>query len=211
MVHRRQLDGEEILLGNQGDLYLRAMTWWDHETGSVWTQPRGEAILGPLKGARLELLPSTLTTWGTWRRDHPDTLALDAKGLPTSFRVEDTAIVVEIGPRPVAYPVVAVQQAGGVVNDVLGDLPVAVVVDPDDAGAWRVFSREVSDHTVELMWADGALRDAATGSTFHPTLGTVRNGPLEEPLLPLPAFTSFAREYLDHFPEGRLWSPEPPG
>lgn len=206
MVHRRELDGEEIVLGNQGDLYRRAMTWWDHTTGSVWSQPRGEAILGPLKGARLELLPSTLTTWGRWRDDHPDTLALAAEGGTVGFDVADTVLVVELGPRPVGYPVVAVQEVGGVVNDMLGDLPVAVVVDPSDADGWRVFSREVDSRTVELRWEAGELRDSRTGTRFHPTRGTVRAGPLEEPLLPLPAFTSFSPDYLQHFPEGRLWS-----
>jgi hypothetical protein len=61
MVHRRDIDGRGVVFGNQGDLYMNAMTWWDHDTSSVWSQPTGEAILGPLKGERLELVPSTLT------------------------------------------------------------------------------------------------------------------------------------------------------
>lgn len=210
MVHRREVDGQEIVLGNQGDLFRRAMTWWDHDTGSVWTQPRGEAILGPLAGTRLEMLPSTLTSWGTWRRDHPDTLALDASGGAAGFDVTDTVLVVRVGPQPVGYPVVEVQRAGGVVNDVLGNHAVAVVVDPDDPGAWRVFSREVAGTTVDLRWDGGRLRDAATGTVFHPTLGTAEAGPLIEPLLPLPAFTSFPRDFLNHFPDGRIaWEPDP--
>lgn len=62
-VHRRELDGEPVLFGNQGALWSNAMTWWDHQTGSIWSQPLGEAIAGPYKGRRLDLLPSTLTTW----------------------------------------------------------------------------------------------------------------------------------------------------
>jgi hypothetical protein len=34
MVHRRIVDGEEVVFGNQGALYMNAMTWWDHTTGS---------------------------------------------------------------------------------------------------------------------------------------------------------------------------------
>ena len=63
MVHRRDIDGRGVVFGNQGDFYMNAMTWWDHDTSSVWSQPTGEAILGPLKGERLELVPSTLTEW----------------------------------------------------------------------------------------------------------------------------------------------------
>lgn len=207
MVHRREVEGQEIVLGNQGDLYLRAMTWWDHETGSVWSQPSGEAILGPLAGTRLELMTSSLTSWENWQQDHPDTLALDAEGGSAGFAVANTALVVEVGPQPVAYAVEDVQGVGGVVNDQLGDLPVAVVVDPGDANAWRVYSREVAGEVVELEWRDGELVDTVTGSSFHPTLGTPGEGPLVEPLLPLPAFTSFPSDFRNHFPGGRFWPP----
>ena len=80
MVHRRELNGTVLVLGNQGALWGNAMTWWDHNTGSIWSQPIGEAILGPLKGARLELFPSTLTTWQSWLEAHPESLATRRDG-----------------------------------------------------------------------------------------------------------------------------------
>jgi hypothetical protein len=67
MVNRREVDGRTLVLGNQGDLFGNALTMWDHATGAMWSQPTGEADLGPLAAARLELLPSTLTDWATWR------------------------------------------------------------------------------------------------------------------------------------------------
>ena len=82
MVHRREIDGKEIVFGNQGALWGNAMTWWDHETGTVWSQPIGEAIVGPRKGDQVELLPSELTVWSSWREAHPGTLALDARLIP---------------------------------------------------------------------------------------------------------------------------------
>lgn len=100
MVHRREVDGQEIVPGNQGDLFRNAMTWWDHGTGSVWSQPTGTAILGPLEGTRLEQVPSTLTEWGPWRRAHPDTQALDAPGGGSGVDLEEVLIVVSMGPCP---------------------------------------------------------------------------------------------------------------
>ncbi|MDH5616098.1 MAG: DUF3179 domain-containing protein [Acidimicrobiia bacterium] len=97
MVHRRELDGTTLVFGNQGALWGNVMTWWDHDTGSVWSQPLGEAILGPRAGARLELLSSTLTTWEAWRTSHPDSLALDVHGWATGFNLEQTAVVVDLG------------------------------------------------------------------------------------------------------------------
>lgn len=58
MVRRREIDGEPVLFGNHGALYGNALTMFDHATGSVWSQISGEALLGPLSGDRLELLPS---------------------------------------------------------------------------------------------------------------------------------------------------------
>jgi len=45
----------------------------DDVTGSYWSQFLGRAICGPAEGTRLEIRPSTVATWGDWRRDHPAT------------------------------------------------------------------------------------------------------------------------------------------
>ena len=34
------------------------MTWWDHETGSIWVQLTSSAERGELVGATLEQLPA---------------------------------------------------------------------------------------------------------------------------------------------------------
>lgn len=71
------------------------MTWWDHGTGTVWSQPLGEAIVGPRKGDKLELMASQLTSWRTWKSDHPETAALDAPGDKSRFRLDRMTIVVD--------------------------------------------------------------------------------------------------------------------
>lgn len=48
----------------------------DRATGSFWSQLLASAICGPRTGDVLELLPSTVTTWGAWRDRHPDTMVL---------------------------------------------------------------------------------------------------------------------------------------
>ncbi len=45
----------------------------DDATGSYWSQLLGEAICGPLGGERLDIVPSTITDWRTWRREQPET------------------------------------------------------------------------------------------------------------------------------------------
>ena len=44
----------------------------DDETGTWWQQVSGEAILGPLKGRRLALVPSDQLTFGMWAAEAPN-------------------------------------------------------------------------------------------------------------------------------------------
>ncbi len=53
---------------NSGNLVLV-----DDATESYWSQLLARAVCGPAAGTRLEILPSTVTTWDAWQRDHPET------------------------------------------------------------------------------------------------------------------------------------------
>jgi hypothetical protein len=206
MVHRRELDGDEIVLGNQGALWGSAMTWWDHETGSIWSQPIGEAIAGPLKGRTLELLPSTLTTWEAWQSANPDTLVLNMNGWQTAFKLSDMAIVVDLGTDSAAYTVNALRNEG-VVNDVVAGVEIAVAIDPADEQRWAVFSRRLDDTVVDLALTEMGLTDLDSGTVFDPFTGVGRDGPLSDQSLDrLAAFTSFPQDYFTFFPNGRLWT-----
>lgn len=205
MVHRRELDGEPLVLGNQGDLYGNALTMWDHATGSVWSQPTGEAILGPLAGTRLELLPSTLTDWATWRRLHPGTIALDAAGGRSGFDVDRMLLAVELADDALAFAVADVRDVG-VVNATVGGVPVAVVAEPSPGGWWGVYSRRLDDRVVTLGLDGDELVEVDGDARWDP----VRGSPLEgaERLDPLGALTIARPDFPVHFPAGRIWAPE---
>jgi len=208
MVHRRSIENREIVFGNQGALWGNAMTWFDYETGSIWSQPLGEAILGPAKGTKLELLPSTLTQWGEWKRLHPDTEALDSPGGATRFALTQMSIVLSFRDDSAAYPM---RDLTEVVNDEVDGVPVAIVVEPDRSESWTVFSRTLDDGViVTLAFSDdGNLIDTISGTTFHISRGTGIEGPLADQILDqLPAFTSFTKDYFTFYPEGRIWPDE---
>ncbi len=204
MVHRRELDGTELIFGNQGALWGNAMTWWDHDTGSVWSQPLGEAIAGPRKGATLALLPSTLTTREAWRAEHPGTLALDAPGGRAGFDLGNMVIVVDFGDEAAAYPVTDLR-TNGVTNDRVPGADIAVLVDPTDEERWAVFSRRLDDRTVTLETRAGEIVDLETGTVWDPVRGIGRRGPLSGEILDLlPGFTAFADDFSTFWPAGRL-------
>lgn len=64
--------------GVSGLLYNSDVLLYDRATDSLWSQILQTAISGPLRGARLALLPLTHTTWSDWRRLHPDTEVLSS-------------------------------------------------------------------------------------------------------------------------------------
>lgn len=207
MVHRRELDGTELMFGVHGALWGNAMTWWDHDTGSIWSQPIGEAIVGPRAGARLELFPSTFTTWGAWRESYPDTIALDVPAGTTRFDLDGLLIVVDFTSDTSAYRVEDLRRIG-VANDVVAGLEIAVVIDPENPQRWSVFSRRLDATTVVLEIRGDALVDAGTGTTWDPVRGIGLAGPLAGEILDLlPGFTSFPGDYPTFFPEGRVWQP----
>ena len=206
MVHRREVDGREVVFGNQGALWGNAMTWWDHDTGSIWSQPIGEAIAGPRRGATVELLASTLTTWASWRAEHPDGLTLDVPGAPSSFDLGEMAIVVDFGEESAAYLVRSLR-ADGPANDVVAGVPIAVLTDPSDPQQWAVFSRSLDGVVVTLAADGGSLLDLETGTTWDPARGIGLEGALAGEVLDLlPGFTSFPTDYFTFWPDGRLWT-----
>ena len=56
-------------------LYRSNKVMYDRLTESLWSQLRGEPIVGELVGSgiKLEYFPVALTTWGEWLAENPDT------------------------------------------------------------------------------------------------------------------------------------------
>ncbi len=205
MVHRREVDGQEVVFGVHGALWGNAMTWWDHDTGSVWSQPLGEAIAGPRKGKTVELLPSSLTTWGAWRTSHPDTLALNTVAGQGGFDLQDMVVVVDFASDAAGYPIPLLQE-GAVANDIVAGAEIAVLVDPADPDFWRVFSRKLDDQVITLIRDGDTIQDVETGSTWDPRLGLATDGPLAGEVLDLlPGFTAFPSDFDTFWPDGRIW------
>ncbi|MEM7187569.1 MAG: DUF3179 domain-containing protein [Bacteroidota bacterium] len=78
ILYKTQHDGHTYELGTSGFLYRSNKLMYDRETQSLWNTLWGQPVLGPLagKGIQLEYLSVVTTTWGTWKRQHPDTKVL---------------------------------------------------------------------------------------------------------------------------------------
>lgn len=200
MVHRREIDGRPVVFGNQGDLWMNAMTWFDHDTGSVWSQPTGEAILGPLTGTSLELLPSTLSTWGDWTERFPNTLALEASSRDNRFSIELMAVAVVVGEDSVAIPFVDLREREFLSTELSGE-PILVVADPE-LDRWAAYSRLVDGEPLDLVVVGAEIIDLASGDRWSAALGAPLSG--QAPLDRVPSFSSFGSDYRQFYPDGEL-------
>jgi hypothetical protein len=213
MVHDRRVDGETLVFGNQGGLFMNAMTWWDHKTESVWSQVWGQAIAGPLKGTTLDLIPAAIVPWSTWRTDHPDTMAMinGKQGLAKrKERPRDGWVIgVALGEHDKAYYYAAVAEKG-VVNDFVGPYPVAVYVDAETRRV-QVYLRQVGQQVLTLRLDETGqhLVDAETGAAWDIVRGVGQSGPYQgEILRSVPYISSFDWAWQDFHPDTEFY-PEP--
>jgi hypothetical protein len=208
IVHDRRIDGETVVFGNYGGLFMSAMTWYDHKTNSVWSQPWGRAIDGELKGVELVVLPSQMTTWGNWKEQHPETLAmvndynrLGSRKLPFW---DGFVVGISLAKNDKAYYYTDIASVG-LVNDTLAGFPILVWAGEN---TYEAYSRTVEGQDLTFILEDGSLLDIETGTTWDVTRGLAISGPLVgHALQPIPSSSSFDWAWFDFFPESELYSP----
>ena len=187
---------------------MNAMTWFDHETNSIWSQPWGMAISGPLKGTRLDVFPFSLTPWASWRAEHPDTLALDTSlgryGGDRERPRDGFVVGVELEKHTKAYPywVAAREQ---VINDSVGPHPVVVYADRESRNV-HVYLRNTGEQVLTFTIVNDLLMDEETGTLWDTATGLAREGPLKGTLLKQVPYTSaFDWAWLDFYSDSSIY------
>ncbi len=187
---------------------MRAMTWWDHETDSIWSQPIGKAFIGPLRGRHLVPIPAALVPWATWRAEHPSTLALADEGF-AFFREgprDDFVIGIALGEYAKAFQYRDAARVR-VVNDYVGPQPVLVYTDPSSRRV-QTFLRSITRQTFTFVLHNGTLVDQETGSTWDPIRGISTAGVLRgEVLRVIPHNSSFDWAWRDFYPHSEFYKP----
>ncbi len=138
--------------------FRRNLLLRDRESGSIWQQATGEALMGPLAGARLSPLPGTQLAWGAWQSQVPETtlavewfqkhgwapaglvnallLSLPRRITPPGLTPLDGALDphaevagVSLRGESRAYPLSALAEAGPI-EDRLGGISLSLSLDP---------------------------------------------------------------------------------
>jgi len=137
----------------------------DEETGSYWQQISGEAVAGPLKGRRLQLVSSDELTFGLWKAEHPaGTVLQDVARYADDYAPKDWDVRMKTRPTVLSYAeagltprdlMIGIQAFGAsraflyddvirarLIQDHVGAEPVLLVVGPDGRSV-RVFRRKI--------------------------------------------------------------------
>ena len=187
---------------------MQAMTWWDHETESIWSQPWGRAIQGPLQGVELFLLPSQVTTWAAWRTENPQTLVMindfdRLSNLRQTFD-ENFVIGVTLADQAKAYRFTEIT-AVTLINDTIGETAVLVWASGTSFHTYVRLAESIEEPLTFYLEAD-QIKDHQTNSVWDITRGLAIEGPLRNTILPaLPSLTAFEDHWFDFYPQAELW------
>ncbi len=170
-----QQDGIDMRFGVSGNLFNSNLVMYDRETDTLYGQLRLVGFVGPRIGEPLAAGGLIDTTWGQWRRMYPQTLVLDERhssGYPYGdYREDDANTFMTNNPAPdplyanKSYAIGLISgedttiwafeeleaEVGerGIIEDVVGDLPVLVAYDASGPTA-VVFSRLKGGETLSF-------------------------------------------------------------
>ncbi len=239
IVYDRTLPGAEapLVLGNSSALYESDMVMFDHQTGSYWNQVSGEAIVGPLTGQQMPILPAQMTTWSNWKALYPDTLALSedtgfgrdySRDPFTGYGEQLNAggrfffPVSEAGRDPRLDPgevVLGLESDGqhrayplgllgdAVVQDMIGETAV-VTFSQADGPSGAAYSPQVDGQELTFVLENGRIQDQETGSLWDLAGRAIEGELAGAQLEPLPARSTFWFSLVANFPDIEVYQPE---
>lgn len=178
-------NGSRMTFGTSGLLYRSNKLMVDRSTLTLWSNLTGEPVVGRLARSpiTLEMLPMALTTWGSWKRDHPHTTVVQldrSYGARWGFRYRpgladrarqgvafpiwqrsdlldrDAEVYgLRVGEDAKAYPLEALYEQR-LVHDRMGEIDLLIVADAD-GGAVRAY--RAFNHRFQLIEDEYRLTD----------------------------------------------------
>ncbi|MFQ6130273.1 MAG: DUF3179 domain-containing protein [Candidatus Hadarchaeaceae archaeon] len=188
----RVIDGQAYCFGVSGMLYNSDLVMYDHQTESWWPQVLGTALVGDMAGTKLNPIPITITSWGSWKNLHPDTQVLsrdtgysrpygdnpypgyeqsESIWFPVSntdnrLFAKDIVTGLTIDGSSKAYPHEELAKMV-IVNDEVGGQSVVVIWNPNLEDA-NVFSRTIDGRALNFEYdnINKTMLDNETGSSW---------------------------------------------
>lgn len=227
MVYARSVGGRPLTFLVSGKLWRNSLIMEDAQTHSTWSHVLGKALLGPMKGTHLRVVPSVQTTWKAWFAAHPDTLLLKKEKAVTSspyqsyfddpektglFRAQwlagrlpgkELIYGLHVGPHAAAVAAGALQSRD-VVRLELGEASVIVFRSAD--GGVRAYRLPSGEKTLLLKHLGGvAVAGDGSGRRWSLEDGRCLSGPCTEtPLDELPVEVAYWFAWSGFYPNTQV-------
>lgn len=209
-MYARDVADKRLTFGVSGKLWNRSLIMYDRETNSDWSHILGKSMAGPLAGTELTQVPSVMTDWASWSKQHPAGTVLWMQRTSAEYKrqfyrhpVDFVLGIVRRG-SAVAWSFDELSRRG-VIQDQLGDAAVVVLYEANSVTA-RLFSRELEGQTLTFT-IDKQNRpiDTETGTEWDPITGRGLRGKLAgKHLQALPAIVSYSKAWSQFHPNSRF-------
>ncbi|MGI8925098.1 MAG: DUF3179 domain-containing (seleno)protein [Tepidiformaceae bacterium] len=100
----RRVDGRTLDFGVSGNLRNSDLIMWDRQTHSWWQQATGEGIVGEFAGTLLDIVSTSMISFGDFAREFPDATVLTADtGFERDYGINPYAGYDSPGTRPFLF------------------------------------------------------------------------------------------------------------
>lgn len=176
IVYETQQGDTNYRMGTSGFLYRSNKLMYDQDTQSLWNTLWGKPVIGPLAEQNIQLKRRSVvtTTWGEWRRRHPDTTVLslntghqrdygegvayrdyfatdelmfNVPELDMRLKNKDEVLGIVLPEYPDQSLAIAVEYLSGhqLLHDEIGEMRFVIIT--DNSGASRVFEANTTRFT----------------------------------------------------------------
>ena len=159
IVYAADINGKAHQFGVSGLLYNSDVLLYDRQTETLWSQILSKGVSGALVNKKLEIISSSHTSWGAWKKKYPQTKVLSTqtgfkrdysrspygdydKGPETYFPVafrskkyhpKERVLGISIGDKHKVYPFSELAKvSGNVLNDSLAGKAVTIHFDAEN-------------------------------------------------------------------------------
>ena len=210
-MYVREIEGRELNLSVSGMLWDYSLVMQDAESESLWSHILGECVKGKYRGRKLEMLPSVLTDFATWKRLHPESTMLIwphhfqptwKNNVYEVLSYEKFVIGLIVGKEKIHFNLKDLVEKP-VVNVTVGGLPIVLYFDRNTGAGWS-FERAAGGELLEFSMKEDKVFDS-TKSEWDLEKGRTDDGRL---LKPVPNVPSTRTAWLNFHPDSQRWEPK---
>ncbi len=229
IIYETQQGDTNYQMGTSGFLYRSNKLMYDRDTQSLWNTLWGNPVIGPLVEQNIQLKRRSVvtTTWGEWRRRHPDTTVLslntghkrdyregvayrdyfatdelmfNVPELDRRLKNKDEVLGIILPEYPDQSLAIEVEYLSDhrLLHDEIGEMRFVVIT--DNSGASRVFEANTTRFTA---WDGDSILSDENGQQWRLTESRLINDQGKE-LLRLPAHRAFWFGWYSAYKQTRL-------